>query len=437
MSHMLAGNRVKQHVSDTFSGTGNIILDTGIPGFQFFQVAADFQSKPVYYTIVDPVNYMWETGVGHIIIDGMGEITRDRVIQTPDWGVTDKVDFPAGPRKYCFIAPPAELLENLFHPHRNLLINGGFRYFQRQAPATATARADAAFGPDRWYCLNQTGNINVSRIAGDHTQYAGRFLQPDGTAKRYGIAQVLEAPDTIPLRGKMVRFQGYVRSSTATTMRAAIIAWTGTADTVTKDVVNDWTNGTYTPGNFFIGSNISIVNQASFSITDNFTEFGVIGEVPSNANNLFLMLWSPNTVPENSTIDFECLGLYHGSEPRIWIEPEITAELLRCQRFYTKTWPVDSVVTATGGQIINHAGWISGGTGLAYQIWRFPTRMRRTPDVTFYDGAGLVDKVSNAGSGGNQTGQLLSTTVEEAVVATDNAGTKSGIIYKALADAEL
>jgi hypothetical protein len=45
--------------------------------------------------------------------------------------------------------------------------------------------------------------------------------------------------------------------SVSTTLRYAIIEWTGTANSVTRDVVNDWNNPSFSSGNFFKAASVA------------------------------------------------------------------------------------------------------------------------------------------------------------------------------------
>ena len=68
-------------------------------------------------------------------------------------------------------------------PGGNLLINGGFDFFQRTAPGTPTSRSDDTYGPDRWYHLNQANPVNVERIAGEGPAVSASRFRTSTTAR--------------------------------------------------------------------------------------------------------------------------------------------------------------------------------------------------------------------------------------------------------------
>ncbi|MCL5460124.1 hypothetical protein M3M33_15915, partial [Loigolactobacillus coryniformis] len=82
-----------------------------------------------------------------------------------------------------------------------------------------------------------------------------------------GIATIIEAREAKKHRGSSVVLSGKIRFSTAAPVRYAILAWTGTADAVTSDVVNSWTAASIIAGAFFLGSNITVLGVGSITPT--------------------------------------------------------------------------------------------------------------------------------------------------------------------------
>ena len=79
--------------------------------------------------------------------------------------------------------------------------------------------------------------------------------------------------------------------------------------------------------------------------------------------------------------------------------------LTRCQRYYQKSYNYATApgTATTGGEIGTDGNPSSGSnTGQLIDFHSFYCEMRDTPDMTFYDIAGTVDKVSTVKQGTNE-----------------------------------
>lgn len=215
----------------------------------------------------------------------------------------------------------------------------------------ARGSADAAYAWDQWYSLVQTAAVGVQRVTGPtNAIYAGRTVQMQSGAQRFGIAQPVESVHTYPLRGGSTVFQGQVRCSASTTIRYAILAWTGTADAPTKDVVNDWTSNSYAAGGFFLGSGYTVVAVGSTAVTANtWTAFSVTGAMASDANNAIVMVWTEGTQAQGVTLDITMCDLFAGTATRTWSPRDAACEVEMCRRYLRVYGGIYSVqILATG-----------------------------------------------------------------------------------------
>jgi hypothetical protein len=253
----------------------------------------------------------------------------------------------------------------------NLLINGAFRINQR-APAT---NADDTYAHDRWYVLTQTSTIAVSTLTDveDGTPCMARLTQSQASAQRMGYAQIIEGKNCKHLRGSKVAFRfRRMRISASQAVRYAILEWTGTEDSVTSDVVNDWTSSTYTAGNFFLGSNLTVSGVTSHTPSAATLTDGPILTVTlgSSFNNLIVMVWTEGTAAQNVTLDLAKAKLTQGIDPGEFRPESYSVELARCQRYFWRSQ------YGTGFPAI--AGYNSTGGGEYISI-QFPVEMRTTP----------------------------------------------------------
>lgn len=309
-------------------------------------------------------------------------------------------------------------LESRARPYENALINGGCQLFQRQAPTTATARSDDTYGPDRWNVLTQTASVNVERIAGSTSQYAMRLTQNQAASQRFGVEQIVEANDSIPRRSRSVVFQFRARmTSGGGGLRYAILEWTGTADAVTSDVVLSWTSTTYTAGNFFLASNLTVTATGTAGIVSGtWTDFSLTATLGASCNNLIVLVWTDAAQVTGVTLDFECLGLFDGASTRDWLPPVFVEELTRARRYYQKTYELDTApATATFNGGVCSISTQNGGSNNEC-LCPFIPQMRVAPSVTLYSGGtGASGKVRNA-----QTGADVANTTT--AISVGNAG---------------
>jgi hypothetical protein len=278
----------------------------------------------------------------------------------------------------------------------NLLLNGGFPFWQRAAPATPTAMTDDVYNaPDRWYSLVQGAGATINRNAGIGTsQYACKIIA-GGTTNRYGIAQIIEAENSIPLRGQTVIAQCRIKpvnnaGSGNRDYRIAILEWTGTADAVTSELVADWTSGTFTTAGFFAATSKTLVATAVVSAAHNTeTLLSVSGAVSSSCNNLIVFVWAED-VPTHAS-DYVLIGeagLYIGAALQTWKPPNVTEELLDCQRYYCKSHAIEEAPADDVGTN-RMAGFAWQTTSIDVQDIPFPVRMRTTPTIAFYKPNGV------------------------------------------------
>lgn len=222
--------------------------------------------------------------------------------------------------------------DSLLVPMPNILHNPDGAIYQRTPGSTA----DDVYAADRWYALTQTAAVTSAQVSNpeDGYRYALRLTQSQVTAQRMGYAQIVEGSETSSLRGKTVTFGGRFKLSAAQTLRYAILAWTGTEDTVTSDVVNSWTNATFTTGNFFNASNLSLIAAGSTAMSAGVAATcSVSGVVPSGATNIIVMFWTEAVAAQNVTMDGWSVRLVEAAALVPSIARSLADELRLCQRF--------------------------------------------------------------------------------------------------------
>ena len=297
----------------------------------------------------------------------------------------------------------------LLVPAVNELDNPDGEIYQIAVAATA----DDTYSEDRWYELTQTGTVLPAQVANPEDGYAiaARTTQSQAVAQRFGKAQILPGKRTRKLRGKTMTFGGRFKLSSSANLRVAILAWTGTEDVVTSDVVNNWTSGTYTAGNFFLASNLTVVAVGAAAMTAaTARDVSVTGAIPSNANNIIVVYWTEAAAAQNVTLDGWGRRLIEAAVFGDYIRRTDDEELRRCQVFLEKSYR-QSVAPGTASNTDGVAnGVINLNTGTCDMVYvNMPMQVRKygIPTVTLYspvsgvagrvrDVIGLTDVVISA-----------------------------------------
>ena len=300
------------------------------------------------------------------------------------------------------------------------------------AQAGLASTADGAYtGFDQWLALTQSNPVTPSQLTNvvNGVPYMMRMTQDNASAQRMGWLQWIESRDCIDLRGSSVQLSALVRMSASTTLRYAIVEWTGTADAITKDIVNDWTSGTFTTGNFFKSTSTTIVATGSTALTANtIAAIYLNGTVSGSANNLAVFFWTDSAQAQNVTLDLARVQLEVGAFATAFAPRTYGDELRLCQRYFNQ-------MSGSTARFF--------GNGFAYDannmlgIIQFPVRMRAIPTITF-SAANTFQFFVNTTKTPSSVSSHVSTTQDfGGVLATGTWGLTAGQAGWFLADASL
>lgn len=311
---------------------------------------------------------------------------------------------------------------------KNRLINGAFNINQ----AGLTTAADAVYHLDQWYALTESGSVTIAQQTdqenGQPTSL--RMTQPDVGAKRIGSAQPIESINCRDLRGQTVALRARIRCSSSQAIRWAVVEWTGTADAITKDIVNTWSSGTFTTGNFFISTTTTIAATGSITPAANtWTDLLASATISSSANNLIVFIWSEGTLAQNATLDLGAVQLAQGAQTPFEARP-VSVEQSLAARYFCKSYPA---VIAPG--TVSSNGYISllcnGTTTQLFGAIPFISEMRATPSISVYSFSGTAGKISSTG-GVDQAGTVTMAAETKGIYAGGNSTALTlGSIYVA------
>ena len=168
---------------------------------------------------------------------------------------------------------------------RNGIINGDFAVAQRGTSFTSTSSANNndTYTLDRFYILSDGNDIiDVTQETSTvpTNQLTAIALDVETINKKFGIAQIIEQKNCVGLIGNTVTLSFKAKVSSTTKLdnvKCAIVAWSGTADTVTSDIISAWgVEGT----NPTLIANATYENTpANLSVTTNYATYQVSAAV--------------------------------------------------------------------------------------------------------------------------------------------------------------
>jgi len=317
---------------------------------------------------------------------------------------------------------------------RNALINGDYSIAQRGTSFTSTGSAnnDDAYTLDRWYILsdgNDAIDVTQETSVVPTNQLTAIALDVETTNKKFGIAQIIEQKNCVGLIGNTVTlsFQAKVSATTKLdNVKCAIVAWSGTADTVTSDIISAWgaegTNPTLIANATYENSPVNL------NVTTSYAKYVVSATVDtSSTKNIIVFIWSD--VTDTTAGDFLYITdvqLEPGSQASGFEFLPIDVSLGRCQRYYQKR----DISTSNGG--------CDGYNWYLYPIFLSPF-MRAAPTLVksseFNSDTGNATSTTSIGV---ITGMTLNTASNNMVqVRGGSAGCTSNIEGRAHLDAEL
>lgn len=335
---------------------------------------------------------------------------------------------------------------------KNLLINGGFDFAQRQAPGTLTSYATSAnrqYAADRWAMMVQTSSLQYQRVdsigaveAGLNARMYGKYKQITGAGKAV-IFQWIEGSSTAALRGRKVRVQVKMKRTVAAAMviRLGLVEnqAAGTVDAPTVAFVSAYGANGVDPT---LGASIAYIapvantaiggaitgNMVTCTLTGSWVNFGAVFTVPTNSKNLAPVIITDSQLAINDELNVAEAGAFDGPDVMDWVPQPFANEIDRCQRFYSKSFAIDTAPVQNPG--INTGEnktkkIVAGATAGRFETILWPVRMRTTPTVTFFNPAAANaqarDETNNADT--TVTTAVGTTDRQTAVTFTGNAAT--------------
>jgi hypothetical protein len=296
---------------------------------------------------------------------------------------------------------------------RNRIINGSFNIAQR---GTTISGVSGDYALDRWKIVaSDISAITVDQVTDPYIGASDSMRIANGAiGKRFGVYQIIESENCKDLRGKQVTLSFKIKTSDNTTpapIAVSIIEYTGTADSVQNGIFSSMPTNSIpivrTAGGFTTNYQAAITPSAPAAW---YTVPPITTTLGSSFNNLLIALtWMNSSSPSSVNKNFELaqVQLEEGPTATPFEFRLISTELAMCQRYYDKSYPINVAPgTATSNgmvvaitEVYLGSAWYSGGGSI-----KLSQEMRRTPDFSYYDSGGTINRFSsywNGSVGGN------------------------------------
>jgi len=296
--------------------------------------------------------------------------------------------------------------------NQDLLINPAFQIAQRQAPGTLTSYANTTgrtYAADRWGMTIETASLQYARVdsnaaieSGLQARFYGQFKQITGAGK-FVISQVVEGSNCLHVRANQVRLQVKMKASSAKTIRLGLLQLqqAGTIDTIPAVFASAMGASTVDPT---WGTNLALIapdtviqdtaatqsirnSAVDCSVTTAWQVFGAIFTLPNNYKNLIPVIFTDSQFSINDILNVTECGLYDKPGPVDWEERPIDDQLEDCQRYFCKSFDMDTNPVQNAGlagSVRGHVA-VAGAVAAPDAFVRFPVPMRAAPTLTYFN----------------------------------------------------
>jgi len=271
---------------------------------------------------------------------------------------------------------------------KNLLINGDFSVkWQRGesfTSATTPANSDDTYLADRWVLLSDGNDVvDVTKQTSGGVSGSEDYIRLDveTVQKKFGILQIIEGVNAQPILGTSqvasLSFEAKVTDATKLSdIRAVVLTWDGTKDTVTSDIVSAWnaegTRPTYVAN--WTAENV----DTDLNVTTSWVKYTIenISIDTASGANVGVFIYQ-NNVAANDTagifLEITKVQLELGSSAGDYEVRNVATELAMCQRYFWASGGTNNENIGSGFNISATAGRI---------VIKYPVPMRTVPSFS-------------------------------------------------------
>ena len=310
---------------------------------------------------------------------------------------------------------------------RNTIINGGFRVAQRGTTFDATTTPvnnDDTYLLDRWVLLsdgNDAVDVTQETTTVPTGAYAAIRLDVETGNVKFGLLQILETRDAAALIGgtASLSFKARRTGTSIDHLRAGVLAWDSTADTVTSDVASAWgaagTNPTLVANWTFENTPVNLA-----TLTTAFQTFRIenISIDTASTTNVAVFIWIDDvTTTVGDFLYIADVQLELGPVATAFETRLFSDELARAQRYF-EVWLEDS-----GNNMIANGVAVSTTTASFGHIYGVQKRV--VPSITF--SAQEHFRTFEAGVGNAATTAISATAISTKACQLDTTTAATGL----------
>lgn len=352
-------------------------------------------------------------------------------IATPALGVTANFVDTDKRQKIKDDAGVISTMNNIGAMDENTLTNGGMSIQQRVAAASTaiagistTTRAGVV--ADRWSVTTSVAsNLNWAQIDTSGTPETGLLARYYGSiisataGKKVMISQFIINSEMAHLRGQKVRvsIKHNQKVGSGQTFKLGLLelnasgtvdvcpaflsgawstttgvdpAWGTNLAAIAPDAAPTGENGTIT------GSYLNIT-----SVATTWTRSSAVFTVPATSKNLVVVFFSNATGGTTDNISISEIQLTQGPDIIDYVAAPLALELIRCQRFFCKSFSMPTVPATNLGVTTGNIKWTAGVAGAVAGTWgraQFPVDMWKVPTITLFNPAAANAQVRQIGA---------------------------------------
>lgn len=276
---------------------------------------------------------------------------------------------------------------------RNVLVNGGFRRWQRGT--TFTNAADASYTADCWKALVQTATgVTITKDTTEKPTGARASIKMVSNAAggKFGLVQFVEAEDCAHLINQTCIASVYLKAdSSIANARLLLVSWTSTEDGIlaaAPDVISTWNAAGNNPT---MAANVTIEATSQIAVTTSWVRYTLSGTFAAgSAKNVgILILVDDDAITVAHALWISQAQLELGSVVSTFEHEHWSRLDARTSRFYVKTFPEATAPVDNAGLTgaLRQGAGSSGSFPRYTVIWNFPVTMfdGSTPTVTYYN----------------------------------------------------
>jgi hypothetical protein len=291
----------------------------------------------------------------------------------------------------------------------NMIINGDMVVAQRGITITdaavdnvsTTTNADDSYTLDRWILLSDGDDIvDVTQQTDGPDGGSAKSIRLDVETidKKFGIAQIIENVNCHEGIGGTVSLKFHAKvagSGKLDDLRAAVVTWSGTADSVTSDIVNAWENDATVPT---LITNATYENTpADLNPTTSWAEYKIenISVDTSSGANIIVFIWSQVTDTDaGDYLYITDVQLEKSATCNGFKRQPIQQTIADCERYYetSMSWGEDSQYAGQkvvhGNPSSTYSATVSNLDGIQLRILK-----RTTPTYVIYHQDGTAGAV--------------------------------------------